>query len=382
MEFIFYIAAFNAFFFAILLFQKKSRAIHDNILLTWLCYLGLFIGVYSFYSHSLFTRFHLLSISLISLFLLHGTFLYIYTTHLVSQKKKSKRKNLLHLIPFLAFNLYLLTVSFFPDMAYNIRMEQVHTNAHPPILFVIFLILTALSGPFYFVLTLRLLKKHNIRIFNHFSSLAEDINLEWLRKLVIIFGLVWTLLISITVIHHVFNLFSLVFCTDSLFLALSVFVIIIGYLGLKQKLIIENEFREQQTMIAKGEIKYSGSTLKEEDSNKYAEQLSTFMLSEKPYLDPGLTLPQLATQINISSHHLSQIINEKFNLNFFEYINQFRVDEIKARIKDPKYQSFSFLGIALDSGFNSKSAFNRMFKKFTGQTPSQYKNGILRSKDF
>jgi hypothetical protein len=130
MEFIFYIAAFNALFFAFLLFQKKSRAIHDNILLIWLCYLGLFIGVYSFYSHNLFTRFHLLSISLISLFLLHGIFLYIYTSRLVSQKKKFNRKNLLHLIPFLAFNLYLLTVSFFPDIAHNIRMEQVQTGRH------------------------------------------------------------------------------------------------------------------------------------------------------------------------------------------------------------------------------------------------------------
>ena len=372
MEFIFYIAAFNALFFAFLLFQKNPREIHDNILLIWLCYLGLFIGVYSFYSHNLFTRFHLLSISLISLFLLHGIFLYIYTSSLVSQKKKFNRKNLLHLIPFLAFNLYLLTVSFFPDIAHNIRMGQVHTNVHPPLLFVFFLILTALSGPFYFVLTLRLFKKHNINIFNHFSF-AEDINLEWLRKLVMVFGVVWTLLIIITVIHHVFNLFSMVFCTDSLFLALSVFVIVIGYLGLKQKVIFENEFKEQQLLIAEEKIKYSGSTLKEEEANSYAEQLSTFMLSEKPYMDTGLTLPQLASQINISSHYLSRIINEKFKLNFFEYINQFRIEEVKTRMKNPKFQNFSLLGIALDSGFNSKSAFNRIFKKFTGQTPSQYK---------
>lgn len=96
---------------------------------------------------------------------------------------------------------------------------------------------------------------------------------------------------------------------------------------------------------------------------------------EKPYLDPELTLTQLAERINISPHHLSQIINEQFQLNFFEYINQFRVEEVKSRICNPKYESYSLLGIAMDSGFNSKSAFNRVFKKLTHQTPSQFKAG-------
>jgi len=373
MEFIFYIAAFNAFFFALLLFQKKSRAIHDNILITWLCYLGLFIGVYSFYSHSLFTHFHLLSISLISLFLLHGPFLFIYASRLVSRKKRFNRKNLLHLIPFLAFNLYLFVVSFFPDTSHELRMEHVHTNGHPPLLFVFSLILTALSGPFYFGLTLKLFKKHNINIFNNFSF-AEDVNLEWLRKLVTVFGIAWTILIIITVIHHVFNYFSMVFCTDSLFLALSAFVILIGYFGLKQKVIFENDLKEEESLITEEKTKYSGSTLKEDEADKYAGQLSEFMLSQKPYLDPGLTLPQLASQMNITSHHLSQIINEKFGQNFFEYINHFRVEEVKSRIQNPKYESFSLLGIAFDSGFNSKSAFNRIFKKYTQQTPSQFKS--------
>lgn len=372
MEFIFYIATFNAFFFALLLFQKRSRAIHDKILIAWLTFLGLFIGTYSFYSHNLFTNFHLLSISLISLLHLHGAFLFIYTSRLISLKKRFNRKNLLHFVPFIVFNLYLYIVSFFPDIANEIRMEHVHTDVHPPFLFVFFLILTLLSGPFYFVLTLKLFKKHNINIFNNFSS-TEMVNLEWLRKLVFIFGIAWTILIIITVTHHIFNYFSTVFCTDSLFLALSVFVILIGYFGLKQKVIFENEIQEEQKLITKEKAKYSGSTLKEEEANAYANKLNQFMLSEKPFLDPGLTLSQLASQINISSHYLSQIINEKFELNFFEYINQFRIKEVKARIKDPKFENFSLLAIAFDSGFNSKSAFNRIFKKFTKKTPSQYK---------
>lgn len=377
MQYFFYIAAFNAFFFALLLLQKESKDKHDSILIIWLGYLGLFIGVYSFYSHDLFTRFHLLSNSLISLFLLHGVFLYLFSSRLASKSEKFNRKILLHLIPFLAFNLYLFIASFFPDIAESIRIEYVHTDVHPPLLFVFFLILTVLSGPFYFVLTLNLFKKHNINIFNNFSY-TENINLEWLRKLVIIFGIVWTILIIITVIHHVFNLFSMEFCTDSLFFALSAFVILIGFFGLKQKVIFEDGFGNEHEMVMNEKVKYSGSTLKKDEAIKHAKQLTEFMFSEKPFLDPGLTLPQLASQINLSLPHLSQIINEKFGLNFFEYINQFRVEEFKARINDPKYENYSLLGIAFDSGFNSKSAFNRIFKKFTNQTPSEYKSSMIK----
>jgi AraC-like DNA-binding protein len=378
MKYIFYIAAFNAFFFALLLFQKKPRAIHDNILIIWLAYLGIFIGVYSFYSHNLFTRFHLLSNSLISLFLLHGVFLFFYASRLASNSKGLNRNNLLHLIPFLAFNLYLFVASFLPDIARNIRIEHVHTDVHPPLLFVFFLGITVLSGPFYFVLTLKLFKKHNINIFHNFSY-TENINLEWLRKLVVVFGFVWTILIIITVIHHVFNLFSMEFCTDSLFMALSAFVILIGYFGLKQKVIFEDSFGNEHELVIPEKVKYSGSSLKKDEAIKFAKQLNEIMLSEKPFLDPGLTLPQLASQINISLPHLSQIINERFGLNFFEYINQYRVEEFKGRINDPKFESYSLLGIALDSGFNSKSAFNRIFKRFTNKTPSQYKSELIKS---
>jgi AraC-like DNA-binding protein len=155
-----------------------------------------------------------------------------------------------------------------------------------------------------------------------------------------------------------------------------VFVILIGYFGLKQKVIFENEF-EEQPVLAEEKMKYSSSTLKEDEASEYAKRLIDYMHLEKPYLNPELTLTHLASEIDISTHHLSQIINEQFKLNFFEYINQFRVEEVKSRINDPKFEHYSLLGIALDSGFNSKSSFNRIFKKFTNQTPSQFKSALI-----
>jgi AraC-like DNA-binding protein len=377
MKFIFLIAAFNAFFFAILLIQKKPRVLHDNILILWLLYLGLFIGVYSFYSHELFTHFNLLSISFISLFLLHGVFLYFYISALVSSKKEFDKINLIHFTPFVLFNCYLLVISFFPNISEMIRLDYAQVNISPPFLFIFFLIATILSGPLYFVVSIRLFEKLDINIFNNFSS-SEEIDLVWLRKLVYIFGIIWTVLIVITVIHHVFNLFSMVFCTDGLFLSLSVFVILIGYFGLKQKVIFSGDTINEQVIVEETKVKYASSRLTEAEANQFADKLNNFMVSEKPFLNPNLTLQQLGSELKISTHYLSQIINEKFNLNFFDYINQFRVEEFKLKISDPQFENYSFLGIAFDCGFNSKSAFNRIFKKFTNLTPSQYKAAVTK----
>jgi AraC-like DNA-binding protein len=378
MKFIFLIAAFNAFFFAILLFQKKFKALHDKILLFWLLYLGLFIGSYAFYSHELFIQFQLLSISFTSLFLLHGVFLFFYIYALIASKKIFNKINLIHFVPFALFNGYLLIISFFPDISERIRLDYVQMPGSPPLLFFFFLMITLLSGPIYFVISIKLFEKLDIDIFNNFSS-SEEMDLVWLRKLVYVFGIIWTALIVITVIHHVFNLFSMVFCTDGLFLSLSVFVILIGYFGLKQKVIFSGDAENEHVFVEETKVKYASSRLTEAEANQYVDKLNNFMVSAKPYLNPNLTLLQLAAELEISTHYLSQIINEKFTLNFFDYINQFRVEEVKAKINDPKFENYSLLGIALDCGFNSKSAFNRIFKKFTNLTPSQYKATVSRT---
>ncbi len=371
MKYIFLIAVFNAFFFTVLLFQKKQRALHDKILIIWLIYLGLFIGIYSFYSHDLFTHFKLLSISLISLFMLHGPFLYFYVLTLVSGNRLSG-KDIWNLAPFLLFNIYLLICSFNPEAAGKLNIEQVSAGYDPPLLFLFFLILTLLSGTFYFLLTIKLFRELDIKFFNNYSSSA-DIDPVWLKKLVLVFGIVWTALILVTVIHHVFNMFSMVFCTDGLFLSLSFFVILIGYFGLRQKVIFTSGDIVATENDSKGQVKYAGSKLSENDAKLHAERLTSYMKSSKPFLNPDLTLPQLATEMGISTHLLSQVINEQFKLNFFDFVNGFRVDAFKERVADPSFKNYSLLGIALECGFNSKSAFNRIFKKTTGLTPSRFR---------
>lgn len=374
MKYIFLIAVFDALLFLVLLSQKRPKNLQDNILICWLAYLGFYIGIYAFYSHELFTNYKLLSVSLISLLMLHGPFLFLYIQTLVTNKQKLIWIDLLHLSPLFLFNLYIL-ITFLYGNQEKLNIERLSNQFNPP-LFLIFLILIALSGTIYFILTIRLFRKLDINIFNNFSFLAH-LDLRWLRWLVLVFGTVWTILICITIIHHVFNLFSMVFCTDGLFLSLSAFVILIGYFGLKQKIIFSSEDLIVSTSeSSKPQIKYVGSRLTESEEKQYAEKLSNHMNSTKPFLNPELTLSQLANELDISSHVLSQVINKKFRLNFFDFINNYRVEEFKLRSTDSRYNSFSILGIAMDCGFNSKSAFNRIFKQKTGLTPSEFKKRI------
>ena len=93
------------------------------------------------------------------------------------------------------------------------------------------------------------------------------------------------------------------------------------------------------------------------------------MDQEKTYRDPNLSLNSLAAQVPTSTHMLSQVINEHFQVSYSDYVNQYRIEEFIKRINEEK---ISFLTAALDVGFGSKPTFNRAFKKLKGKTPKEY----------
>ena len=377
MTYLFFIASFNAFFFLALLIQKRPKQLHDRILVFWLLYLGLATAVYGF-TIDFFPENPFLSSGIIALFLLHGPFLYLYVSALTSNKESFQLKYLWHFTPFVAFILYLLIASRFPEYSKGIRVDHVSEGgSEPPLPFLFFLILTAVSGPVYFLLAHK--KFHQSEKSSHAIS-SKEVNLDWLGKLIPIFGIIWTLLVVIAVIHHVFHLFSMAFCTNGLFLSLSGFIILIGYFGLKQKeVFISYPHQGEEETDDESKPKYGNSRLQGEELKKCYHQIGRYMRVRRPYLDPDLSLPKLAGDLNVPAHHLSQVINEMHGSNFFDFINQFRVEEVKRKIQDPEYQKYSLLGIAMESGFNSKSAFNRVFKNLTGTTPGGFRDSLPSS---
>ena len=103
------------------------------------------------------------------------------------------------------------------------------------------------------------------------------------------------------------------------------------------------------------------------------EQLRGHMETRRPWLDPDLTLEQLALQLKLRPKLLSQAINEGLDQNFFEFINRYRIEEAKRLLTNPPDKKITVLEVLYEVGFNSKSSFNTVFKKQTGLTPSEFK---------
>lgn len=119
------------------------------------------------------------------------------------------------------------------------------------------------------------------------------------------------------------------------------------------------------------------STFSKEDY-ELVDRLNQLMQDKQPYLDFKLSLGDLAKCLGISANQLSALLNDVAEKTFYDYVNEFRINEVKKRLVDPKHQKKTILSIAWECGFNSKSAFNRIFKTSTGMTPSEYQKKYLQ----
>lgn len=150
----------------------------------------------------------------------------------------------------------------------------------------------------------------------------------------------------------------------------SAMVYIIAY-----KLVIHPE------ILAPGfEKKYRSSTLSDKDCKEYVNRLQHLMEQNKLYTEPDLKLHEVADQLGIRPHLLSQIINQQFGKTFIEYVNTYRVEAFQKKLQEPDASKFTLLALATGVGFNSKSAFNTAFRKVTGKSPSGYKNELIENR--
>jgi AraC-like DNA-binding protein len=100
--------------------------------------------------------------------------------------------------------------------------------------------------------------------------------------------------------------------------------------------------------------------------------LDNYLEKEKPFLNNDFKLNDLAVVLGTNRQYLSQIINENYNKNFYTLINEYRIKEAIKMFSEEKHKQLSIMGVASSVGFNSKSTFNTLFKKYTGKTPSKY----------
>ena len=160
----------------------------------------------------------------------------------------------------------------------------------------------------------------------------------------------------------------------------------IGYQGfyrynvVKDRIVLRRTLAEQNYMLSTFETKNSVSTSQEFNTEKHKKEfdnISDFIISAQRFLDPYLSMEELSKDLGISVSHMSKLINSFSGHNFSDYINGLRVEQAKKLLADPDFSQYTIVSIGLESGFNSRSTFYAAFKKFTTQTPSQFRDSNL-----
>lgn len=134
---------------------------------------------------------------------------------------------------------------------------------------------------------------------------------------------------------------------------------------------IDFDLTDKSDKQAKKEIENKFS-LTEEQMLDYEERITSFFENERPFLKQNYKIKQLSEDIDIPAHHLSLFINEKYDLSYSNFVNRARIDHIVAVFGNEKSKQLTLEGLAKESGFNSRNTFIRAFKKYLGQTPSEY----------
>lgn len=241
-----------------------------------------------------------------------------------------------------------------------------------------YLPLVILYSLVYCIFSLRILQKAEAVIKHNYSN-VDGIDLNWIRRLLI--GAI--LVISIDVLSTLYELWFGELEWNTYYLTsfgVICLVIYLGYHGVLQSKVLISPFLMQNEVPVplnpeqkKTKLPYDYS---QSELIELEQRLHTLMHDHKPFLQEDLTLKSLAELLFISDKKLSAILNQHIQISFYDYVNGFRVEEVIHKMKDSSYDKYTLLAIGLESGFNSKTSFNRTFKKVTSLSPSQYKDQL------
>lgn len=299
--------------------------------------------------------------------------IYLYTRALSQKDFQFRKRDVAHLLPFLLYFIYLSLHFFFEKGDYKIDfLRRLQEEGMPKDLLLssYFKILQAFV---YLGLSYKTLIAHRSQIKQEFSY-TEKINLQWLLVFTLGMGFIYLVRLIGVSLPLVFDHINLGQVEALMELLNAVFIIVLLTVGLQQRKIYQSLQAEKLKATGPAKVKYADSKLSQDESLQILKKVQNYMLEEQAYLNHQLNIRDLADQIDVHPKSLSQVINEQLKVNFFNFVNAYRVEEVKKRLKDPQYDKLSLLGIAYECGFSSKSTFHSIFKKFTGQTPSAYKS--------
>lgn len=341
-------------FLAVVLLTNNTDSLPKKILGIWLLFSAYYNwGIYLWAEH-LENQYPSIIVSGFSLPLLFGPFLFWYVKFQTTDTQFTKNE-LWHLAPYVLISLSYVSYFFKP---FEQRVSSLNLS-NEGFLFRNLVRATCIyvTIPLYFAWCTLKIFRFQRSLKNNFSN-ADKIHFNWILFLMTGILVIWT----VVIITQNEELVSK---------AIAVFLILLGYFGITQVDVFSNRTPESN-LVEESKAKYVNSGLDDAELHRLHQLLIQKLQTEKPYLNSELTLQQLAATINAPVHHLSQVINEKEKKNFYDLINEWRIEEFLKEVKNEKNKNYTLIAIAYDCGFNSKASFNRNFKKYTGKTPTEY----------
>ena len=362
------IVGFIQALFGVLIFVSKRPKHNSFVFLTiWMAVIAVFLG-------SLLLPFQVIDYfkpGIFPVLFLFGPLLYLYVSSLSVDNFRLNPILLVHLLPMIAISLHRSIVN---PVSINITLS----NANISMVYNnIYYGLLVLSMFVYWVFSFKLIIKHRKSIPDNFSNYSSKNSLSWLVSVITLFLILFIIDFFMMFMNRVgieVGRFSI------LSLNLTIFSFIMIFFGINQSVIynvrITDSDEPENAGFALNEQKQSRAILTGLQIEELTKRIYQYLATNKPYLNPDFSLQMMADDLEISRQKLSEVINQGQKKNFYKFINEYRVNEVREMLNNPKYNNFTVLGIGLECGFNSKTSFNRIFKEETGLTPSEYKKSV------
>ncbi|MCH7524982.1 MAG: AraC family transcriptional regulator [Bacteroidetes bacterium] len=289
---------------------------------------------------------------------------YLFLIHYLKIEKKVKTYLILSVSIFLAEISIRLGIIFYSYSLLNSELIKSYTKFEE--------VFNAIYSMFLFVIAIKILFV-KINLYKHMISFG---NLTWLRQFMRIGSVVLSFWLIAIIINFVTNNQYQTYTYSPLQVGSSFLIYWIGYQGMIRYNLMQDRISLRKALIKDKTSIQIDRKFNSTDNDKLSEAFknaNNYLILNKRYLDPLISLSILAQEMDMSSSYLSKLINTHSNYNFSDYLNQLRIEYAKNILVDKQYKQYTIIAIGLESGFNSKSTFYTAFKKFTGQTPVEYR---------
>jgi len=375
LKILFYVLCFQFLFVSLFLFQNKKGKKLSNRLLA-IVFLMISVAVIDLYLLVFTVKVELPQLLFINdtFMFAYGPLLFLFTQSVLFKNYKLYKKAFFHFIPFIIAVAYVISIILFVSTD-SITQLTNQVNSQEATFYYRIGEFIILAHIFYYLFRSKKEIKNVLgKVKDLYSTFNQD-NFKLLKFIINCF----IVLFSLSLFHAILPFIGI---KSGLLITLLLMILFMFYFinSILLKLLNQssNESGVMTQPIFKEHEKYAGSSLSKSDLQAYMNKLENHMKENEKYLDSDLNINDLSTELAIPSKLLSQVINEGYSCNFFDFVNKYRVEAAKSMLANQVDEKQTIQEVMYDSGFNSKSSFNTSFKKFTNLTPTQFKNSLQK----